>query len=88
MQYIGQTSRDIGIRIYEHTYSVAHPTKTSCPVGKHFAKRDHKTSDLMFAIVQWIQADPISSKSYRLKQEDFWIWSFRSLHPLGLNQMM
>ena len=81
MQYIGQTGRDIGIRIYEHVRSVAHPNKTHCPVGKHFAKKDHKTSDLMFSVVQWIQRDPISSKSYRLQQEDFWICHLdRSIH--------
>ena len=43
---------------------------------------------MVFSVVEWIQKDPTSSKSFRLIRENYWIWTFRSLHPYGLNQMM
>jgi len=88
IQYIGQTSREFGQRIYEHVYSVAHPTTKRTPVSGHFSKNGHTSSDLKFSVVEWIKGDPSSTKPLRLKREDHWIWSFRTLHPYGLNQMM
>ena len=87
-QYIGQSSRALGQRIYEHIYSVRFPLLKKTPVSIHFSSTGHSVKDLKFSVVEWFKEDPISSKSRRLNRENFWIWSFRSLHPLGLNQMM
>ena len=87
-QNIGQSSRALGQRIYEHIYSVRFPLPKKTPVSTYFSSSGHSVKDLKFSVVEWFKQDPISSKALRLNRENFWIWSFISLHPLGLNQMM
>ena len=85
-QYIGQSSREIWHRMYEHQYSVR--TLKDTPVSKHFRSKDHSASDMAFSLVEWINKDPKFSDSLRLQRENYWIWTFKSLYPHGLNQMM
>ena len=74
--------------MYEHKYDVKTFLTKKTPVSKHYNMKGHASSDMKFSVVEWINQDPESSKDFRLKRENFWIWSFRSLHPFGLNQMM
>ena len=85
-QYIGQSSREFWHRMYEHQYSIR--THKDTPVSKHFRSKHHTASDMSFSLVEWINKDPESSNSLRLQRENYWIWTFKSLYPHGLNQMM
>ena len=85
-QYIGQSSREFWHRMYEHQYSVQ--TKKDTPVSKHFRGPNHSASDMSFSLVEWINKDPKFSNSLRLQRENYGIWTFKSLYPYGINQMM
>ena len=68
-QYIGQLSRALCQRIYEHKYSVLNPLSVKIPVNKHFSTKNHGVKDMVFSVVEWFNKDPISSKNLRLKKE-------------------
>ena len=87
-QYIGQALRTLGCRMYEHKYDVKSFLTKKSPVSKHFNMKGHASSDMKFSVVEWINQDPETSKDLGSKRENFWIRTFRSLHPFGLNQMM
>ena len=87
-QYVGQTSRKLRDRMYEHKRSITNPSGQDTPVRRHFTQQGHNVSHLSFQVLEWIQSNPASSKTYRLKIENWWIWSLKTLHPFGINQMM
>ena len=87
LQYIGQTSRSLSDRMYEHQYSVGNP-KIKTPVSSHFELPNHKKTDMTFQVVEWINQDPKSSNEKRLRRENYWIWNFKTLDPYGINMMM
>ena len=68
-QYIGQSSRALCQRIYEHKYNVLNPLFVIIPVNKHFSSKNHGVKDMVFSVVEWFNKDPISSKNLRLKRE-------------------
>ena len=74
--------------MYEHKYSVLNPFTVKIPVSKHFSSKKYGVKDMGFSVVEWFKQDLISNKSHKLKRENFWIWTFGSLHPYGLSEMM
>ena len=69
-QYIGQSSRALHHRIYEHKYSVLNPLTVKTSVSKHFTSKCDGVKDMVFSVVEWIPKDPVSSKSFRLFKPD------------------
>ena len=53
-QYIGQSSREFGRRIYEHKYSISKFPKIDTLVSRHFNQKNHKVSDMKFSVVEWL----------------------------------
>ena len=87
-QYVGQTSRKLRDRMYEHKRSITNPKVEPTPVSRHFSQKGHNVNHLRFQVLEWIQSDPKTSYTHRLRRENFWIWSLKTLHPYGINQMM
>jgi hypothetical protein len=52
MQYIGETSRPIRQRIYEHLYSITKNDTKPTPVSRHFHQAHHSPNDLSFTIIE------------------------------------
>ena len=85
-QYVGQTKRQLKVRISEHLADIRY--KRDTPVAHHFNKAHHNHSVLRCEILEVIKGDPESnkSKSDRDLKEQFWIHQLQTKHPNGINK--
>lgn len=87
--YIGETSREIKIRIGEHKSAIRTNNKKSS-VARHFASAQHTIAQLKFQVIEQIQRHQRGGdRSRKLKQrEAFWIHTFNTVSPLGMNESL
>lgn len=78
--YIGQTGRNIRIRIYEHKRDINRRNKEQ-PVAKHFLDHDVDSKDIMVIILDNSSRD----RNTRLRLEEAWIRVLDTLQPNGIN---
>ena len=79
LKYIGQTSKNIRTRIYQHLRDIINHSNTS--VAQHFTSQRHTLSDVS---VRAITLAP-RNVAQRLIVERTWISTLRTTTPLGLN---
>lgn len=100
--YIGQTSRAIKIRLTEHKSNIRRyqqkmkdegPLTTEVQnkfgestVARHFYEARHNISELRWQIIEEIYRDQVSLGKRLLQREAFWITTFETLVPKGLNE--
>lgn len=78
--YIGQTGRNIRIRISKHKRDINRRNRDQ-PVAKHFVDHDVESKDILVTILDNTARD----KNTRLRLEEAWIRALDTLHPNGLN---
>jgi hypothetical protein len=86
MQYIGETSRPIRQRIYEHLYSITKNDTKPTPVSKHFHQAHHNPNDLSFSIIEDCNLlncnnDPDALRKRRALLD----LGSKTAHPYGIN---
>ena len=81
-QYVGQTKRELKIRVGEHLYNIKKHHDT--PVAVHFNSTNHSAENLRCEILEAIKGDPEDS-TQRLSRETHWIHQLQTLHPNGMN---
>ena len=95
MQYVGETSREFGVRMREHWDKIRHDDKSQL-IYAHFQSdnlhRSRNIEDcLRFQIIEKVKTDDLGIqdpgiiRKRRLDRELYWIAKLRTAHPLGLN---
>jgi hypothetical protein len=89
MQYIGETGRRVRDRLYEHIYSIR-VSKISTPVAEHFRLPGHSQQDLKLQVIERCPdlSDNIITQTARRRRKSFWMWTIKSITPLGINHMV
>jgi hypothetical protein len=79
-QYVGQTGRKFHHWVMEHLNSIFHKTNT---IGVHYSSPLHNHNDFSVLIIEKVQPNTVN---LRLQREKFWIKTFCTKSPLGLNK--
>ena len=86
-QYVGETQRPLHMRMYEHLYSIR--SKKDTPVGIHFNRTGHSTSDVRFEVASFIYShvppDSEEGKKIRKSVEKLWIHRMKTNRSPRLN---
>ena len=85
-QYVGQTKRQLKIRIGEHLADIRH--KRDSPVSLHFNKELYSVNSVKCEIIEALKGNPESdsSKSLRDRREQFWIHQLQTKYQNGINK--
>jgi len=85
-QYVGQTKRQLRIRIGEHLADIRHSRDS--PVALHFNKELHSVNSLRCEIIESLKGNPEedTSKTLRDRREQFWIHQLQTKYPNGINK--
>ena len=78
-KYVGQTSKNLNIRMYQHLYNIKNFHET--PVAKHFNSQNHRHRHFL---VQAICQAPRNNTA-RLSLEKAWIKIISTYQPWGMN---
>lgn len=78
--YIGQTGRNIRIRIAEHKCDINRRDREQ-PVAKHFIDHNAQSQDILVTILDNTARD----KNTRLRLEEAWIRVLNTIQPNGIN---
>ena len=78
-QYIGQTGRSLHTRIREHMNDLKKGKNVS---GIHYSLKGHNHKDMKVQIIEKVTPN---TDHYRLEREEFWIKTFITKKPFGLN---
>ena len=80
MQYVGQTSNTLRLRMNGHRSDIKH--KKDTPVARHFNQTNHTLENLHITPIEYL---PDKSKDSRENKETFWINKLRTMDPAGIN---
>lgn len=85
--YVGQTGREVRVRICEHRSSIRRGDVMS-PVARHFMEEGHNISQLKFMVIDQVRpprrgGDP---KKALLRRELQWMYKLDSKAPKGMNE--
>ncbi|XP_041417760.1 uncharacterized protein LOC121393382 [Xenopus laevis] len=91
MAYVGQTARQIKIRIKEHRGYIRNykkDTYTDTAVARHFAEMKHNVNQLKWLVLEVVQNPPRGGdvKTKLLQREMYWIKKLNTMNPKGLNE--
>lgn len=81
IQYVGQTSRELGTRAIEHISAIRRHTDT--PVAIHFNLPDHQINH--FRITGIDQMASSDNNTARQNREMYWMTTLQTIYPNGLN---
>lgn len=86
-QYVGKTNRPVKTRIIEHNSSIRRKDEKS-PVARHFNEAGHPVSSLAYTVLEHVTPARRGGDLERrlLQRECFWIFSLKTVHPLGMNE--
>ncbi len=87
IQYVGQTSRRIKDRFAGHFHDIK-SDKIDKSIPYHFNSKNHGgIKDLKISVLEFIKKPPscAQAQSLRLKREQQWVHTLRTLAPHGLN---
>ena len=88
MHYVGETSRVLRKRIYEHKAS-AQKDGQSTPVSCHFKNDAHSHRHMQFSLLEWCTPKfEASMTAKRRRIELSWIFRLHFLAPIGINQFV
>ena len=84
-QYVGQTKRELKVRIAEHLYDIRR--KNDTPVAHHFNQANHSSDNLRCEILEALKGNPetIEEETIRKTREIHWIHQLQTKHPNGMN---
>ena len=86
--YIGQTKRNLKIRIAEHKAAIRNGNMDYA-IARHYKDKGHgSAATLKFIGLEKIELPPRGGdmKKLLLKQESFWIFELNTVEPYGLNE--
>ena len=89
-QYIGESSRGLRNRIYEHISSakLKHKQGTT-PVSRHFSEKGHSHKDMKFSVIEWLgNKNGPEMTAKRRNRELQLIWNIPTVSPIGVNQFV
>ena len=87
--YVGETSRALRQRMYEHRHSVQKEHGKDTPVSRHFKSDGHNHKNMQFSVLEWCTPKfEASNTSKRRRIELSWIFRLHSLAPIGINQFV
>ncbi len=84
---MGKTSRQLKTRIAEHRCAIRHQDPRS-PVAQHVFKFKHSISTLQYIGIEAVKLPRRGGdiNNLLLKREAYWIYTFNTLSPNGLNK--
>lgn len=88
--YIGETKRNIAVRIKEHLYDVRRQKTDTSTVARHFTMHQQTNNpEISVSILQFIKMNPDleATTIFRKQEEKKWIARLNTLAPNGLNIM-
>ena len=86
--YVGETSRALRIRMYEHKSSAQKDGQIT-PVSRHFKSDGHSHKHMQFTVLEWCTPKFESSNTSRRRRTELsWIFRLHSLAPIGINQFV
>ena len=88
--YIGQTKRNLKIRIAEHKAAIRHGNMDYA-IARHYKERCHgSAATLKFIGLEKVTLPPRGGdmKKLLLQRESFWIFTLNSMEPNGLNESL
>ena len=87
MNYVGETCREFGKRMYEHRNSAINskPSRSTL-VYRNFTTDYHRVSHMEWSVLEWStpKFGP-NETGLRRRHELSWILKLHSLAPLGIN---
>ncbi len=85
--YVGKTSRQLKTRFAEHRSAIRHHEPKS-PVAQHFFKLRHSISTLQYIGIEAVKLPRRRGdiNHLLLKREAYWIYTWNTLSPNGLNE--
>ncbi len=84
-QYVGETSQEVRERFSQHKASVRH-NKLRTLLVTHFNSTGHSHENMQICVLeQIVDDDKKRCKSKLIQAEDFWIRTFVTAYPFGLN---
>ena len=87
-RYVGETYRDVGIRISEHDGDIRHKRYENSEVAYHFNQDGHSgPKDMRVYILDFIYEHPQSKRGTKLRKsiEFSWIQRLKTMVPSGMN---
>lgn len=84
LQYVGQTSRKLHIRINEHRSSFRTDTKNQTYFSNHFCNSDC-CDNYVINILETCDAARENINTFLLEREHYWITKLKTQFPFGLN---
>jgi hypothetical protein len=91
MQYVGETKREVKIRIRDHVNSIEKPEEATCRIlANHFNNPccNQGFTAQIIEKIEDVDNDPDNNSITRKKNEDYWIKELRTRYPYGLNATM
>ena len=88
MVYIGQTKRNLKIRIAEHKAAIRHGNMDYA-IARHYKEKNHgSAATLKFIGIEKVTLPPRGGdhKKLLLQTEAQWIFRLNSIEPYGLNE--
>lgn len=86
--YIGQTKRNLKLRIAEHKASIRN-NNMEYAIARHYRDRNHgSASTLRFVGIERVMPNPRGGDIIKqlLKREAYWIHTLNTVEPYGLNE--
>ena len=89
LQYVGQTTQALHCRLNGHRNSISKGNKSTFIIN-HFRNDSHTCNDMSIQIIDVIEDvnDKAALVQELNKQEDYYIRTLNTLHPLGLNDKL
>lgn len=87
MAYVGQTKRNLKLRIAEHKAAIRNGNMDYA-IAKHYKEHSHgSAATLRFVGIERVSLPPRGGdiKKLLLQRESYWIFSLNSMEPHGLN---
>lgn len=85
--YVGQTTRELRVRVGEHRSAIRRGDLTS-PVAKHFLEAQHSVAQLRFMAIEQIKRPKRGGNMVNLllRRELHWIYTLQTRSPRGMNE--
>ncbi|PJE77901.1 hypothetical protein CI610_03169 [invertebrate metagenome] len=82
MQYVGETSTKLNIRINNHRCSIKQ-NRPDFPVARHFNLPSHSWKDMQVVAIDHC---PTWNETKRRSRERYWITNLQTCYPRGMNE--
>ena len=82
LQYVGELSQPLYMRMYGNQYNIAHWRTEDSPVEEDFTSRTHKEPDMAVMALELAQSRDVCARKIR---ESRWVRTLGTSVPLGVN---